>query len=200
MKHESEPRKASSPSPRASGPSAVTLTIDGRPVTAEPGDTIYIAAKKAGISIPSLCASNHLAPFGSCRLCICEIEGRPGTPASCTTPVQEGMRVSTTGELVVRHRRNIVELYLSEQPEQGPQAQPLADLARSLGLRKVRYRQPERRMSYEDTSNPFFSFRNDICVSCARCVRACEDIQGTNALTMAGRCGRSSRRAEPASS
>jgi formate dehydrogenase major subunit len=163
------------------------LTIDGRPVTAESGDTIYIAAKKAGISIPSLCASNHLAPFGSCRLCICEIEGRPGTPASCTTPVQEGMRVSTTGELVVRHRRNIVELYLSEQPEQGPQAQPLADLARSLGLRKVRYRQPERRMSYEDTSNPFFSFRNDICVSCARCVRACEDIQGTNALTMAGR-------------
>lgn len=165
----------------------MNLTINSRPVTAEPTDTIYTAAQKAGISIPSLCASDHLAPFGSCRLCLCEIEGRPGTPASCTTPVQEGMRVTTTSELVQRHRRNIVELYLSEQPEQGQQAQVLADLARSMGLETVRYRQPERRMAYEDSSNPFFSFRNDICVSCARCVRACEEIQGTNALTMLGR-------------
>ncbi|MBI3356232.1 MAG: (2Fe-2S)-binding protein, partial [Nitrospirae bacterium] len=165
----------------------MNLTINGRVVSAEPGDTIYKAAQSGGISIPSLCASDHLAPFGSCRLCLCEIEGRPGTPASCTTPVQEGMRVTTTSELVQRHRRNIVELYLSEQPEQGRQTQVLADLARSMGLETVRYRQPERRMVYEDSSNPFFSFRNNICVSCARCVRACEEVQGTNALTMLGR-------------
>src|SRR5512146_3462253 len=115
MKHKSELRNAaSSPSPRASSPSTVALTIDGRPVTARPGDTIYIAAKRAGISIPSLCASDHLAPFGSCRLCICEIEGRPGTPASCTTPAQDGMLVTTAGPSLDRHRKNIVELYLSE--------------------------------------------------------------------------------------
>jgi formate dehydrogenase major subunit len=165
----------------------VKLTINGRAVVAQPGDTIYTAARRAGIEIPSLCASEHLAPFGSCRLCLCEIEGRPGTPASCTTPVQEGMNVSTTSERLVRHRRNIIELYLSEQSEGGQQASVLSELARALGVHTVRYRQPERRRTYEDVSNPFFSFRNDLCVSCARCVRACEEIQGTNALTMAGR-------------
>jgi formate dehydrogenase major subunit len=165
----------------------VKLTINGQAVVAQPGDTIYTAARRAGIEIPSLCASEHLAPFGSCRLCLCEIEGRPGTPASCTTPVQEGMNVSTTSERLVRHRRNIIELYLSEQSEGGQQASVLSELARALGVHTVRYRQPERRRTYEDVSNPFFSFRNDLCVSCARCVRACEEIQGTNALTMAGR-------------
>ncbi len=188
MEHKFEHRDAaSSPSPRVSDRPAVTLTIDGRSVTAEPGDTIYTAAARAGIRIPALCASSHLAPFGSCRLCLCEVEGRPGTPASCTTPVQEGMRVTTSGERVQRHRRNIVELYLSEQPEQEKPAPVLIELARSLRLEKVRYRLPERRMAYEDDSNPFFTFRNDICVSCARCVRACEEIQGTNALTMTGK-------------
>ena len=165
----------------------VKLTINGQAVVAQPGDTIYTAARRAGIEIPSLCASEHLAPFGSCRLCLCEIEGRPGTPASCTTPVQEGLNVSTTSERLVRHRRNIIELYLSEQSEGGQQASVLTELAQALGVQTVRYRQPERRRTYEDVSNPFFSFRNDLCVSCARCVRACEEIQGTNALTMAGR-------------
>ncbi|MGQ0665837.1 MAG: 2Fe-2S iron-sulfur cluster-binding protein, partial [Nitrospiraceae bacterium] len=163
------------------------LIIDGQRVAAEVGDTVYSAAQKAGISIPSLCASSHLSPFGSCRLCICEIEGRPGTPASCTTPVQDGMLVTTTSELLQRHRRNIVELYLSEQPDPGGQATVLTNLARSLGLGTMRYRNAEKRLRYEDSSNPFFSFRNDLCISCARCVRACDEIQGTYALTMMGR-------------
>ncbi len=163
------------------------ITIDGQTIRAEPGDTILQAARRAGIPIPGLCASDHLAPFGSCRLCICEIEGRAGTPASCTTPAQEGMRVVTAGERLQRHRRNLVELYLSEQAEGNPPPAILAELARSLGLQSVRYRQPERRTVYVDRSNPFFSFRNDLCVSCARCVRACSEIQGTNALTMTGR-------------
>jgi len=165
----------------------MNLTINGRSVVAPAGDTVYTAAQRAGISIPSLCASSHLSPFGSCRLCICEIEGRPGTPASCTTPVQEGMLVTTTSEPLQRHRRNIVELYLSEQTEQGGQATVLTNLARSLGLETMRYRNAEKRLRYEDSSNPFFSFRNDLCVSCARCVRACDEIQGTHALTMMSR-------------
>ncbi len=163
------------------------IHIDGKTVNAKEGDTIYQAAQRAGIVVPSLCTSDHLAPFGSCRLCICEIEGRAGTPASCTTPVQDGMRVVLTGDRLRRHRRNIVELYLSEQPDGDHRTPILAELARSFGLEQVRYRQPERRTAYEDNSNPFFSFRNDICVSCARCVRACEEVQGTNALTMTGR-------------
>lgn len=169
----------------------MNLTIDGRRVTAEPNDTIYTAARKAGISIPSLCASDHLAPFGSCRLCICEVEGQSGTPASCTTPVREGMCVNTKSPRLNHHRKNIVELYLSEQQEQGREARVLADLAKSLRVETVRYRRAERRLAYEDSSNPFFSFRNDICVSCASCVRACDEIQGTHALTMMRRGFRS---------
>lgn len=163
------------------------ITINGRVVIAEPGDTIYQAAKKAGIKIPSLCASDHLAPFGSCRLCLCEIQGQSGTPASCTTPVREGMVVRTETERVNRLRRNVLELYLSEQPRGVEWPEEWQRLALGLGVKQVRYQQPSKRVTYRDESNPFFVFDNALCVSCARCVRACDEIQGTHALTMFGR-------------
>ena len=93
----------------------VTVTIDGKRVEAAPGESIWTAAKRAGIDIPYLCASSALKPYGSCRLCVCEVEGARGFPASCTTPVRDGMVVKTDGEQTNRHRKNIVELYLSEQ-------------------------------------------------------------------------------------
>ena len=165
------------------------LTINDRPIAAEPGDTIYLAARKAGISIPSLCVSHQLAPFGSCRLCICEIDGQAGTPASCTTPVRPDMVVRTESDRLRRHRHNIVELYLSEQPEGSAISEPLRELALVCGVDKVRY--PDgahrKRASVRDDSNPFFTFDNAACISCARCVRACDEIQGTHALTMIGR-------------
>jgi formate dehydrogenase major subunit len=170
----------------------VHLTINGRSVTATSGETVYAAARRAGIAIPSLCASPHLAPFGSCRLCLCEVEGQSGTPASCTTPAREGMVVRTESERLARHRKNIVELYLSEQPAGPEQPEPLRQLAAQLGLTGVRYASGSQRTDYRDASNPFFSFDNSRCISCARCVRACDEIQGTFALTMAGR-GFSSR-------
>jgi formate dehydrogenase major subunit len=165
------------------------LTINDRSVTAEPGDTIYMAARKAGISIPSLCVSHQLAPFGSCRLCICEIDGHSGTPASCTTPVSPDMVVRTESDRLRRHRHNIVELYLSEQPEGGETSGPLRELALAYGVDRVRYPDGARskRASVRDDSNPFFTFDNAACISCARCVRACAEIQGTHALTMFGR-------------
>ncbi|MEO5631497.1 MAG: 2Fe-2S iron-sulfur cluster-binding protein, partial [Nitrospiraceae bacterium] len=167
----------------------MNLTINGRPVTAESGDTIYTAAKKARISIPSLCVSHHLAPFGSCRLCVCEIEGQSGTPASCTTPGRPDMVVRTESDRLRRHRHNIVELYLSEQPENGEVSGPLRELALAYGVNRVRY--PDgahsKRAAVRDDSNPFFTFDNAACISCARCVRACDEIQGTHALTMIGR-------------
>lgn len=165
----------------------IHLTINGNPVPALSGDTIYRAAKKAGIAIPSLCASDHLTPFGSCRLCLCEVEGQSGTPATCTTPVREGLVVQTESKRLQRLRRNIIELYLSEQPAAGPVPEALQRLAVSYGVRSVRYHNPARRSPYRDDSNPFFSFDNAGCVSCARCVRACDEIQGTFALTMIGR-------------
>jgi formate dehydrogenase major subunit len=172
----------------------VNLQINGRMVTAEAGDTIYMAAWKAGISIPSLCVSHQLAPFGSCRLCICEIEGQSGTPASCTTPVRPNMVVRTESDRLRRHRHNIVELYVSEQPEGSEISGPLRELALACGVDKVRYSGGaySKRVSVRDDSNPFFTFDNAACISCARCVRACDEIQGTHALTMIGR-GFSSR-------
>lgn len=167
----------------------MNLTINGRSVAAEPGDTIYMAARKAGISIPSLCVSHQLAPFGSCRLCICEIEGQSGTSASCTTPVRPDMVVRTESDRLRRHRHNIVELYVSEQPEGSEMSSPLRELALACGVDRVRYPDGARskRASVRDDSNPFFTFDNAACISCARCVRACDEIQGTHALTMIGR-------------
>ena len=169
------------------------LMIDGRLVTAGSDDTILTAARKSGVTIPSLCASDHLAPFGSCRLCLCEVEGQPGTPASCTTPVQEGMIVRTATERLIRARRNIVELYLSETPTGAEPPDALRRLAQALGLKKIRYMvdgasaPTAQRAQVRDQSNPFFVFDNARCISCARCVRACDEIQGTFALTMIGR-------------
>ncbi len=167
----------------------MNLTINDRSVAAELGDTIYMAARKAGISIPSLCVSHQLAPFGSCRLCICEIEGQSGTPASCTTPVRPDMVVRTESDRLRRHRHNIVELYVSEQPEGSEMSGPLRELALACGVDRVRYPDGARRKraSVRDDSNPFFTFDNAVCISCARCVRACDEIQGTHALTMIGR-------------
>lgn len=76
--------------PARDGEATVTLTIDGRAVTVPEGTSVMRAAAEAGIAIPKLCATDRLEPFGSCRLCLVEIEGRRGTPASCTTPVAEG--------------------------------------------------------------------------------------------------------------
>ena len=165
----------------------MNITINGQRVVAEPGDTVFQAAKKAGIAISSLCASDHLTPFGSCRLCLCEIEGQSGTPATCTIPAREGLVVQTETTRLQRLRRNIIELYLSEQSAAGHVPDALQRLAVSFGVRSVRYHNPARRLAYRDDSNPFFSFDNAACVSCARCVRACDEIQGTFALTMIGR-------------
>ncbi|HEY6261854.1 MAG TPA: 2Fe-2S iron-sulfur cluster-binding protein, partial [Nitrospiraceae bacterium] len=123
----------------------IHLTINGNSVPAIPGDTIYQAAKKAGIAIPSLCASDHLTSFGSCRLCLCKIEGQSGTPATCATPVREGLVVQTESTRLQRLRRNIIELYLSEQPAAGPVPETLQRLAVSCGVRSVRYDNPVRR-------------------------------------------------------
>lgn len=161
------------------------LTINGRWITAQPGDTIYTAAARAGIAIPSLCASAHLAPYGSCRLCVAEIEGMKGLHATCSMPVRDGMVVRTEGEQLTRHRRTLVELYLSERP-QGQLLQALADWAKAYGVTEVRYPAGAEREPVRDESSPFFTFDNQRCISCARCVRACDEIQPAFAIAMVG--------------
>jgi len=161
----------------------VVLTVNGQLIHAEAGETVYSAATKAGIPIPSLCASAHLSPYGSCRLCLAEIEGLNGLHATCSMPVRDGMLVRTESDQLTRHRRNLVELYLSERP-QGQALGNLTDLARLYGVTQVRYPAGRLRAPIRDESSPFFSFDNQRCISCARCVRACDEIQPAFAISM----------------
>ena len=172
----------------------VTLTIDGREVTVPAGTSVMRAASLAGIGVPKLCATDSLEPFGSCRLCLVEIEGRRGTPASCTTPVEPGMVVTTESARLARLRRGVMELYISDHPLDCLTCAAngdceLQDMAGRVGLREVRYGLDgaNHQGAAKDESNPYFSFDPAKCIVCSRCVRACEEVQGTFALTIAGR-------------
>ncbi len=173
---------------------SVTLTIDGMSVTVPEGTSILRAAKEAGTSIPKLCATDMLEAFGSCRLCLVEIEGRPGTPASCTTPVAEGLVVRTQSERLKRLRRGVMELYISDHPLDCLTCSANGDcelqtMAGAVGLREIRFGYDGARHADpgKDETNPYFTFEPSKCIVCSRCVRACEEVQGTFALTIAGR-------------
>ena len=171
----------------------VTLTIDGRTVTVPAGTSVMRAAAEQGTRIPKLCATDSIAAFGSCRLCLVEIDGRKGTPASCTTPVEPGMVVHTQTERLARLRRGVMELYISDHPLDCLTCAAngdceLQDQAGAVGLRDVRYAADATHLGQaKDHSNPYFDFDPSKCIACSRCVRACDEVQGTLALTMAGR-------------
>jgi formate dehydrogenase major subunit len=180
--------------PPAKSEKAITLTIDGFPVTVPEGTSIMRAAMDAGIQVPKLCATDSLNAFGSCRLCLVEVAGRPGTPASCTTPVAEGMSVSTQTERLKQLRRGVMELYISDHPLDCLTCSAngdceLQDMAGAVGLREVRYGYDGANHldAEKDESNPYFTFDPSKCIVCYRCVRACEETQGTFALTVDGR-------------
>ena len=167
----------------------VSLTIDGRAVQVPAGTSVMRAAALAGVQIPRLCATDTLEAFGSCRVCLVEIEGRRGKPASCTTPVEEDMVVHTASEPLQRLRRNVIELYLSDHRPADGVDNALLDLAADLGADHQRFDFGGRSHSDSsiDESNPYFRFDPTSCIVCYRCVRACEEIQGTFALTVSGR-------------
>jgi len=172
----------------------VTLTIDGQSVTVPRGTSIMAAAASMGTQVPKLCATDSLEPFGSCRLCIVQIEGRRGYPASCTTPAEEGLVVHTENSAIAKRRRGVMELYISDHPLNCLTCSAngdceLQDMAGKVGLREVRYGYDgaNHLQAPTDESNPYFTFEASKCIACSRCVRACEETQGTFALTMEGR-------------
>ncbi len=180
--------------PAADAARSVTLSIDGFPVAVPEGTSIMRAAMEAGVQIPKLCATDMLDAFGSCRLCLVEIEGRNGTPASCTTPVAEGLVVHTQTSRLKQLRRGVMELYISDHPLDCLTCAAngdceLQDMAGAVGLREVRYGfAGENHLdAAKDESNPYFTFDAAKCIVCSRCVRACEEVQGTFALTIEGR-------------
>jgi formate dehydrogenase major subunit len=180
--------------PKKTSPKQVKLSIDGVDVSVPEGTSILHAAQMVGTSIPKLCATDSLEPFGSCRLCLVEIEGRRGYPASCTTPVAEGIKVKTQTPKLADVRRGVMELYISDHPLDCLTCAAngdceLQDMAGAVGLREVRYGYDGENhlKSEKDESNPYFTFDPSKCIVCSRCVRACEETQGTFALTIEGR-------------
>ena len=192
--------------PQVKSDKMVVLEIDGRSISVPDGTSVMRAASQAGISIPKLCATDMLEAFGSCRLCLVEIDGRKGYPASCTTPVTEGMKVSTQTPKLAEIRRGVMELYISDHPLDCLTCPAnghceLQDMAGVVGLREVRYgydgenhvyaktKQGEANPHFvaKDESNPYFTFDPSKCIVCSRCVRACDEVQGTFALTIQGR-------------
>ncbi len=173
--------------PPSTGEQRVRLTVDGVPVTVPEGTSILRAAREAGIDVPKLCATDSVKAFGSCRLCLVEIDGRGGTPASCTTPVAAGMTVKTQTPLLRDLRRGVMELYLSDHP--ADVTGELRAMADAVGVGEVRYgRAGDGHLgAAKDASNPYFVFDPARCVVCSLCVRACEETQGTVALTVDGR-------------
>jgi formate dehydrogenase major subunit len=172
----------------------ITLSIDGVPVTVPEGTSVMRAAMDAGVKVPKLCATDMLESFGSCRLCLVEIEGRKGYPASCTTLVEPGMKVHTQSGKLAKLRRGVMELYISDHPLDCLTCPAngnceLQEMAGVVGLREVRYGYEGANHfdSPKDESNPYFTFDPTKCIVCSRCVRACEEVQGTFALTVDGR-------------
>ena len=206
--------------PESRSEKLVCLEVDGQQVKVPEGTSVMRAAAQAGINIPKLCATEMLDAFGSCRMCLVEIEGRKGYPASCTTPVSEGMKVATETPKLAQLRRGVMELYISDHPLDCLTCPAnghceLQDMAGVVGLREVRYgydgenhvyasvparedqeaairgrtarEAPNPHFSPKDESNPYFTFDPSKCIVCSRCVRACDEVQGTFALTIQGR-------------
>ncbi|MFN3749207.1 MAG: formate dehydrogenase subunit alpha [Sphingorhabdus sp.] len=180
--------------PAASSDRMVQIEIDGFVVSVPAGTSIMRAANSLDLPIPKLCATDSLKAFGSCRLCLVEIEGRKGTPASCTTLAEEGMKVRTQSDRLARLRKGVMELYISDHPldcltcsDNGDCE--LQDMAGAVGLREVRYGHDgeNHTQSAKDESNPYFTYDMSKCIVCSRCVRACDEVQGTLALTIEGR-------------
>ncbi len=179
--------------PPSTSTEEVTVEIDGHSVTVPAGTSIMRAAASIGEQIPKLCATDTLRAFGSCRLCLVEIEGRKGFPASCTTQVAAGMKIRTHGERLTGLRRSVMELYVSDHPAEllaldAPRTE-IRDMAQRLGVTDTRYGHDGANHGgqIKDQSNPYFTFDPNACIVCSRCVRACDEVQSTLALTVEGR-------------
>lgn len=176
--------------PTATATRTVTLRIDGRATTVPEGTTIWEAARQLGIEIPVLCHEPDLKPVGVCRMCAVEVQGARTLPASCVHPCAEGMEVHTQSALVVKHRKILAELLLSEQPDTSRRREQtgddaLADLADELDARPARW--PAGATRPDDASSPVIAVDHQACILCDRCLRACNDIQHNDVIGRTGK-------------
>jgi predicted molibdopterin-dependent oxidoreductase YjgC len=160
------------------------VTVDGAELEVAPGTTVLEAVRRAGRHVPTLCFDDRLRAYGACRVCLVGIDGRPA--ASCTTPCRDGMTVVSDDERARRIARNVVELVLSELPAPPSSDTELAAVAAELGVGEPRWRGAVHAERVED-AHPYLVLHHELCISCGRCVRACDEIQGAFALTATGR-------------
>ncbi len=171
----------------------LTLSIDGRLVSGGMGETLLQVIRNCGIDLPTLCNLEGVSARGACRLCMVEVAGRPKPVAACVTPAEEGMVVTTDTERLQGYRRQIVELLLAERNHVCSVCVvnghcELQSLAVRFGIDHVRYRYLAPRLPL-DASSRRFGMDHSRCVLCARCVRACDEVEGAHTLDLQGRGG-----------
>jgi predicted molibdopterin-dependent oxidoreductase YjgC len=160
--------------------------VDGVAVTVDPGTTVLEAAKLVDRWVPTLCYDDRMLPFGACRVCLVGVEGQARPIPACTTLCREGLRVVTADEQARRIASNVVELVLSELPRAPAAHTELAVVARRLGVGEPRWTGAKHEARLDDR-HPYLVFQHELCISCGRCVRACDEVQGAFALTATGR-------------
>ena len=169
----------------------VSFVLDGQQLNAKADSTILQVVRCLGRDLPSLCSAPNLRPHGGCRLCLVEVEGSKPV-ASCHTPVQEGAVYTSNSKKLTRIRRNILELIISDHPLECLTCSAngrcdLQRLAQEHGIRDIRYTDPKTNTPKADFSHPFIKMEMEKCIACGRCVRGCDEVQGSHILAMAGR-------------
>jgi len=172
------------------------ITLDGTKVAFQDGETIYEVARRVRKDVPTLCYDDRLEPFGACRLCVVELEGARNPVASCTTMATDGMVVRTSSEAIERHRKTLMELVVSENPDAGTAeidplrglaSQELAHLSVRYEVDGTRFRGAKSGRSRKDDPNPMILRDYDHCISCYRCVRVCAEQEGDYAISIENR-------------
>ena len=168
-------------------PQTMEVWVDGVRVEVEAGATVLEAAKAADTYVPTLCFDDRMHQFGACRVCMVAVEGVNDPVAACTTQCRDGMRVDTREDRARRVASNTVELVLSELPREPAEHTELAAVARHFELGEPRWRGKTHEPREPDRRHPYLVLQHELCISCGRCVRACDEVQGAFALTATGR-------------
>ena len=169
------------------------VEIDGVKTAFEAGETIFEVSQRLDKQVPSLCYDPRLNAFGSCRLCVVEVDGRRQPVASCTTKAEEGMVIRTHSDSLEQHRRTILELVCSENPRleteplRGRDSTELSQLVETLKPRAGRFEGAHSGTSMDEDDNPFILRDYDLCISCYRCVRVCAEQEGDHAISILNR-------------
>jgi formate dehydrogenase major subunit len=167
----------------------INFTLDGEAVSANEGESILQTAKRLGKDIPHLCYKDDLRPDGNCRACVVEVEGERTLAPSCCRSASEGMKVQTNSDRAVKSQKMVLELLLSDMPEQDKSPYKL-DSELDFWAKKMEVSRPRfksRKQPAADLSHPAIAVNLDACIQCTRCVRACREEQMNDVIGFANR-------------